>query len=167
MRLRSHPELDPARSIFARQLRGVDRSAPGDQAGELRLYLRKQVMPDRGPDSIGADQRHRHHLLSRRAAALDHGQSFGVGHDVFELAAEPQFDVGMVVDLSLQRRLQVGAMHHPIGRAGAQRGGFAERQAGDLAAALRAHDADGVGRDGSCGEPGLQAEVDQHAAGVG
>ncbi len=40
--------------------------------------------------------------------------------DVLELAAEPQLDVGMVVDLRLQRALQVGAMHHPIGRAGAK-----------------------------------------------
>jgi hypothetical protein len=44
---------------------------------------------------------------------------------------------------------------------------FAERQADDLAAALRAHDADGLGRDRARGEPGFQAQVDQHAAGIG
>ena len=100
MRVRSHPELDPARGIFARQLRGVERSAPGDQPGELRLHLRKQMMPDRGPDSVGADQRQRQLLLARHAAALDHGQSLGVGDGVFELAAEPQLDIGIVVDLA-------------------------------------------------------------------
>ena len=31
-----------------------------------------------------------------------------------------KLDIGMVVDLGLQRGLQVGAMHHPIGRAGAK-----------------------------------------------
>ena len=69
------------------------------------------------------------------AAALDHGHALGVRGHVLELAAEPQIDVGMIVDRGRQRRLQVGAMHHPIGRAGAQCGGLAERQAGDLAAA--------------------------------
>ena len=44
MRVRSHPELDPARGIFARQLRGIERAAPGDQPGELRLHIRKQMM---------------------------------------------------------------------------------------------------------------------------
>ncbi len=108
-------------------------------------------MPHRRPDAVGADQRQRQFLLPRVAAALDHRQSLGVRGHVLELAAEPQVDVGMVVDRGLQRRLQIGAMHHPIGRAGAQRGGFAERQAGDLAAGARAHDADGVGRHGAGG----------------
>ena len=94
------------------------------------------MMPDRGPDSVGADQRQRQLLLARHAAALDHGQSLGMGDDVLELAAEPQFDIGIVDDLGLQRRLQIGAMHHPIGRAGARAGGFAERQAGDFTAAF-------------------------------
>ena len=134
MSVGAHPELDPAGSIFARQLRGLDRSAPGDQPGELRLHLRKQMTPDGGPDSIGANQRQRQFLMARRAAALDHGQPPGVGDDVFELAAEPELDIGMVVDLGLQRRLQVGAVHHPIGGSGTQRGGFAQRQAGDFAA---------------------------------
>jgi hypothetical protein len=155
------------RGIFARQLRGVERAAPGDQAGELRLHLRETMMPHRGPDAVGADQRHRQFLLPRHAAALDHGQPLGVGGDVLELAAEPQLDVGIVVDLGLQRRLQIGAMHHPIGRAGAKGGGLAERQAGDLAAAARAHDADGLGRHGARRKPRLQAEFDQDAAGVG
>jgi len=57
--------------------------------------------------------------------------------DVLELAAEPQLDVGVVVDMGLQRRLQVGAMHHPIGRAGGNRGGFAERQADEFARRAR------------------------------
>jgi hypothetical protein len=73
----------------------------------------------------------------------------------------------MVVDLRLQARLQVGAMHHPIGRAGAKAGGLAERQAGDLAAAPRAHDVDGLGRHRARRKPRLQAEVDQDPAGVG
>ena len=77
------------------------------------------MLPDRGPDSVGADQRQRQLLLTRRAAALDHGQPPGMADDVFELAAEPQFDIGVVVDLGLQRGLQVGAVHHPIGGTGA------------------------------------------------
>ena len=86
---------------------------------------------------------------------------------VLELAAEPQLDVGIVVDLGLQRRLQIGAMHHPIGRAGAKRGGFAERQANHFTAASRAHQADGVGSDGARRKPRLQSQFDQHAAGIG
>ena len=74
---------------------------------------------------------------------------------------------GWSLTCGLQRRLQVGAVHHPIGRAGAKAGGFAERQAGDLAAGARAHDADGLGRHRARRKPRLQAEVDQDAAGIG
>ena len=124
-------------------------------------------MPHRGPDAVGADQRQRRFLLPRHAAALAHGEPLGVGHDIFELAAKPQLDIGIVVDMGLQRRLQVGAMHHPVRRAGAKGGRLAERQAGDLAAAARAEDADGVGRHRACAEAFLQSEVDQDAAGIG
>ena len=93
------------------------------------------MLPDRRPDAVGADQRQRQILLPRHAAAADHRQSLGMGGGVLELAAEPQLDVGMSADLRLQRRLQIGAMHHPIGRAGRSRGGFAERQADQFAAA--------------------------------
>ena len=93
----------------------IERSAPGDQAGELRLQIRKQMIADRRPDAVGADQRHRQLLLPRLAAAPDHRQPFGMLGHVLELAAEPQLDIGMVVDVRLQRGLQVGAMHHPIG----------------------------------------------------
>ena len=74
---------------------------------------------------------------------------------------------GLSLTCGLQRRLQVGAVHHPIGRAGAKARGLAERQAGDLAAVARAHDADGVGRHGARRKPRLQAEFDQDAAGIG
>ena len=124
-------------------------------------------MAHRGPDAVGADQRQRRFLLPRHAAALADGQPLGVGYDVFELAAEPQLDIGIVVDMGLQRRLQVGAMHHPVGRAGAKAGGLAERQAGDFAAAARAHDADGLGRDRARAQAILQSEIDQDAAGIG
>ena len=103
------------------------------------------MMTDAGPDPVGADQRHCQLLPARRAAALDHRQALGMRHDVLELAAEPQIDIGMVVDLCLQRGLQVGAVYHPIGCAGTKGRGFAERQSGNLAAGPRAHDADGVG----------------------
>jgi len=63
--------------------------------------------------------------------------------------------------------LQIGAMHHPIGRAGAKRGGFPKRQANDFPAAPRAHQADGIGRDRAMPKPWLQSELDQHAAGIG
>ena len=125
------------------------------------------MMPDRGPDSIGANQRQRHFLLPRDAAPLHHGQSLRMGGGILELAAQPQLDIGMVIDMGLQRRLQIGPVHHPIGSAGAQRGGFAERQPGNFAAASRTHDADGVRRDGAAGQPRLEAEADQHAAGIG
>ena len=127
MRVRPHPELDPARRIFARQLGGIERSAPGDQPGELRLDVGEEMMTDAGPDAVGADQRHRQLLPPRRAAALDHGQALGMRHDILELAAEPQIDIGMVVDLGLQRGLQIGAVQHPIGRAGTKGRGLAER----------------------------------------
>ena len=63
--------------------------------------------------------------------------------------------------------LQVGAMHHPIGCAGAKTGGLAERQPRDFAAMAGAHDADGVGDHRAPGEPRLQTEFDQHPAGIG
>ncbi len=73
----------------------------------------------------------------------------------------------MVVDLCLQGALQIGAVHHPIGRTGAKAGGLAEQQAGDLAARSRAHDVDGLGRHRARRKPRPQAEVDQDPAGVG
>jgi len=90
------------------------------------------MVPHRRPDAVGADQRGRQILLARQPAALDHGQSARMLCHILELAAEPQFDVRIVVDLSLQRRLQIGAMNHPVGRAGAKGGGFAERQPRNL-----------------------------------
>ena len=130
------------------------------------MHLREQMVPHRRPDAVGADQRRRQFLLPCIAAALDHGQSPGMRGHVLELAAEPQVDVRMVVDLGLQRALQIGAVHHPIGRAGTKAGGFAERQAGDLAARPRAHDVDGLGRHRTRRKSRLQAEVDQDSAGV-
>ena len=70
MRVRAHPELDPARGIFPRQLGGLERSAPGDQPGKPRLHVRKQMLPHRRPDAVGADQRQRQFLLALSAAAL-------------------------------------------------------------------------------------------------
>ena len=90
-----------------------------------------------------------------------------MGGDVLELATEPQLDIGIVIDVGLQRALQIGAMHHPIRRAGAKRGGFAKRHANDLTAASRAHQADGIGRDRAMRKPRLQPELDQHATGIG
>ncbi len=125
------------------------------------------MMPDRGPDPVGADQRQRQVLLPRHAAALEDGQSLGMGDHVFELPTQPQLDIGIVIDMGLQRPLQVGAMHDPIGRAGAKRGGLAKRQTNDFTAASRAHQADGVGRDSAMPKPRLQPELDQHATGIG
>jgi hypothetical protein len=41
-----------------------------------------------------------------------------------------------------------------------------ERQARDFTAASRAHDADGLRRDGARAKPRLQAEIDQYPAGI-
>src|SRR5947207_5009048 len=46
---------------------GIERSAPGDQPGELRLDVGEEMMTDAGPDAVGADQRHRQLLPPRRA----------------------------------------------------------------------------------------------------
>ena len=125
------------------------------------------MMPDGGPDAVGADQRQRHFLLPGHAAALHHGQPLRMGGGILELATKSQLDIGMVIDMGLQRGLQIGPVHHPIGSAGAQRGGFAERQPGDFAAASRTHDADGVRRDGAAGQSRFEPETDQHAACIG
>jgi len=120
------------------------------------------------PDAVGADQRQRQILLAAHGGAADHRQSLGVGGEVLELAAEPQFDIVMFPDFGLQRRLQIDAMHHPIGRAGGSRGGFAERQPNhSFAAAARAHQADGFRGDGAPGEGVPHVEIDQDAAGIG
>src|SRR5258707_13505766 len=58
-------------------------------------------------------------------------------------------------------------MPYPIGRAGAKRGGLAQRQAKDFAAASRAHQADGIGGDRAMRKPRLQSQFDQHATGIG
>ena len=56
------------------------------------------MIPDRRPDPVCADQGHRQFLLPRIAAALDHGEPLGMGRNVLELAAEPEVDVGIVID---------------------------------------------------------------------
>ena len=99
MRVRPHPELHAGRGIFARQRGGGERAAPGDQAGELRLHLRKQMVPHRRPDAVGADQRGGEVLLARQPLPLHHGQAARMLGDVLELAAEPKVDVGVVVDM--------------------------------------------------------------------
>ncbi len=167
MGIRPHPELHPACRQFARQLPGVDGSAPGDQPGKLRLGVREQLVAQLGPDPVGPNQRQRGFLLPRHPPALPHGDALGVGRGVLELPAEPQLDVRIVVDLRQQRRLQIGAMDDPIGRPGAKCSGIAERQAGDFTAALRAHDADGIGHGGAGTEPRPKSEIDQHPAGIG
>ena len=58
-------------------------------------------------------------------------------------------------------------MHHPIGRAGAECRGLAERQAADLAAGARAHDVDGFRHHRAPAEPRFKPELDQDAAGIG
>src|SRR3954454_1590270 len=166
MSVRAHPDLDATRGIFARQLGCFDRSAPGDQARELWLHMRKQVISDRGPDSVGADQCRRQILLTRRAAALDDGQSLGMAGDIFELAAEPQLNVVMRLGLGVQRRLQITAMHDQIRRAGAKGGGFTERETRYLTSAAHAHQADRFGRDRFACKARLQSEFGQHAAGI-
>ncbi len=124
-------------------------------------------MADRRPDSVRADQRHRQFFLTRRTPPLNHRQSLGMGADILELAAKPQFDIGAVVDMGLQRGLQIGAVDDPIGRVGLAHRGIAQRQADDLAAASRTHQADGVRLNSTGGKPGLQAKLDQHAARIG
>ena len=97
MRVRPHPELHPPRGIFARQLGRLERSAPGDQPGEARLHLGKQMLPHRRPDAVGADQRQRQILLPRSCRrALTTVRPLACARDVLELAAEPQLDVGML-----------------------------------------------------------------------
>ena len=167
MRVRSHPELHARRGVFTRQGSCVQRAAPGDQAGELRLYIRKQMSADGRPDAVGADQRNRQFLLPCIAAALHDGQALGVLCHVLELTAEPQVDIGVIVDGGLQRGLQIGAMDHPVGSAGAEFGGLAERHPGDFAAGPRAQDVDGFRRDRAPRKRLFEPELDQDAAGVG
>ena len=87
--------------------------------------------------------------------------------DVLELAAEPQVDVGMLVDLGLQRRLQIGAMHHPIGRAGAKAAASpsGRRAISPPARALMMLIASGV--TARAASRGCKSELDQDAAGIG
>ena len=168
MRVRSHPELDPARGIFARQLRGIERSAPGDQPGELRLQI---------PETDDAARSTRCRRRRSAPAPVPAGASMPLRWTTVSPLAwvttssnwQPSRNSisGCSLTCGLQRRLQIGAMHHPIGRAGARGRGFAERQAADFAAAARAHQADAVGRDRARRKPRLQAEVDQDAAGIG
>ena len=123
------------------------------------------MVPDRGPDSVGPNQGQRQILLAPHAIALNDCQPLGVRGHVLELAAKPQLDVVMLLDLGLQRGLQIGAVHHPVGCV-VTNSGLPERQASDLAVALHAHQADCIGADRARGEPRLQSERNQHTAGI-
>lgn len=90
-----------------------------------------------------------------------------MGGAILELAAEPELDIGIVADGSLQRRLQVGAVDHPIGSTGASGRGFTERQSGNLAAGAGADHRDGFGNNGPACQPRLQPELNEHAACIG
>ena len=74
---------------------------------------------------------------------------------------------GLSLTCACSARLQVGAMHHPIGRAGAEASRLRRAAGGRSRRRSRAHDADGLGRHGARGKPRLQPELDQDAAGVG
>ena len=87
--------------------------------------------------------------------------------DVLELAAKTKLDIRSHFNLSQKCCLQIGAVHHPIGRAGAEGRGFAKRQAADLAAGACAHDVDGVRHHRAPGKARLEPEIDQDAAGIG
>ena len=133
MRVRNRSIAAPLGGIFARQLRGLNGAAPGDQSRELRLHF---------GNSDAARQPHPSAPISASAGSCWRVVPLRwptvsplAWVTTSSLAPEPQLDVGIVVDMGLQRRLQVGAMHHPVRRAGAKGGGLAERQAGDLAAA--------------------------------
>lgn len=73
--------------------------------------MRTEDQMPSAPTSVRRD------LLPPRHAAAPHDddQPFGMLVTSSNSPAEPQLDIGMVVDLRLQRGLQVGAMHHPIG----------------------------------------------------
>ncbi|MGY3458005.1 hypothetical protein ACVWW5_003455 [Bradyrhizobium sp. LM3.4] len=98
---------------------------------------------------------------------MDDRQPLGVRRDVFEGRAEFQVDIGMVGDCAGEGGLQVGAVHHPIGGAGARGGSFSQRHAQKFAAGPRAHDRDRLRGHGAQLEPFGEAELDQHAAGIG
>ena len=99
MPVRAHPELDPARGVFARQLRGFE------PCRARRSVRRIAAASAETNDGAPRTRRRRHRSApapvpaGARGAALDHGQSLGMGGGVLELAAEPQLDIGMVVDL--------------------------------------------------------------------
>ena len=138
MRVRPHPELHARRGIFARQRGRIEGAAPGDQAGELRLHA-----PETG-DCRTADQ-----MPSAPISAIASSGCRALPRrwtTVSPLACEVTSSnwqpsrksiSGMIVDLGLQGGLQIGAMHHPIGRAGAQ-GWRPRRAAGGRSRRLRA-----------------------------
>ena len=57
------------------------------------------MVPHRRPNAVGADQGGGEILLAHQPLALHHGQAARVLGDILELAAEPQVDVGIVVDM--------------------------------------------------------------------
>ena len=147
MRVRSHPELHPRRGIFARQRRShrafrARRSArriaaarPGTDDGAPRTRCRRRRS---APPPVPAAA---HCRCAGPPSAPWHAMVTSSNWQPSRKSIS-----GWSLTCGLQRRLQIGAMHHPIGRAGAKGGGLAERQAGDLAAGARAHDVDGFGR---------------------
>ena len=122
---------------------------------------------DARPDAVGADQRDAALVQNLRAALAEHADAFDVRGEIFNVDAEMDFDVELLLRHIGERKLQIAAMHRPVGRAVAAFHVVAERNAHDLAARAAGHDANSFRRDDGCFKTLAQAERDQHAAGVG
>ena len=117
MRFAAEPEPHPRPAEFTRQFADADHAAPGDVAGEPRLYVLQCPAAHRRPHAVGADQCGDLFIRASAAAPLHDGNALGVNCEVFKLGAEPQFDVGLLPNPCRQRRLQIGTMDDPVGRA--------------------------------------------------
>ena len=143
--------------------RGVDRAAPGDRSAESRRDVGPQRGADARPDSVGADQGRGRIVVAGLGWSAGDANPVGFVADIDEGAAEPKLDVGMFRDFGRQRRLQRGAVNHPVGSIGISR----QRQAGNFDAARAAHHPHRVRHDRGCRKRRMQAEADENARCVG
>ena len=131
-----------------------ERSAPGDQTGELRLQFGSCTIPARPRIKASAKS-----CGASCAIALNDCQPLGMRGHVLELAAKPQFDVVTLFSTRLAAPPANRRDASPSRASHRDSGSLPEWQAGDFAVALHAHQADCIGANRAYCEPRLQSSA--------
>ena len=164
MHLLAGPHHHVAPAELLRHFRGRQHGAIGDVAGDDRLAVADDHLPDGRPQPVGADQRRAAIVF---AAFGVHGDAVGRFVDLDDFLRGVEADqIGFPAGVQ-QHLMQIGAMDERIGMIEFLAESLAERDARDLLAGDRIHHDQVVGKDGELADRLGQAERLEHPEHVG